>query len=420
MNIGSQKPNPKTTISNPKSNCKMTLSCLSHVKRGADGVRPDPIPFHVDSGAVIDRSGSMASVLPGAIAGVRGFAEDQRARNDDSHFEFVSFDDKVEIPYSGPTRLMTSTDVDACVASVFARDRTRLYDTAIEAIHRQDKRLTAWRASLPRMVRARLQPKMVVILFVLTDGLDNVSLANKAAFARALENHKRKWGGWSGKNVTAIFAAANQDAMAAGASYGFNADTCLQVDHDAVHTQAAFKCASASAARACSGAPVRMTRRERQTTTSGYYKNTTCPPGLNYGAPNDSDDDDSDCDSNMACMGGGGTPAVTPLRNHHYRPRRMPAWRGRGARACTPSAPAHNMLYQTSRLLPPPAPRAMAGTNYPQPALMHTAAGIPNAAAAAAAAAGAAIAAATLPVPPRCRARRLNTVTPANVKKSNS
>ena len=416
MNIGSQKPNPKTIISNPKSNCKMvwiTLSCLSHVKRGADGVRPDPIPFHVDSTAVIDRSGSMASVLPGAIAGVRGFAEDQQARNDDSHFEFVSFDDKVEIPYSGPTRLMTFLDVDACVASVYARDMTRLYDTAIEAIARQDKRLTAWQTSLPRAVRVRLQPKMVVILFVLTDGLDNKSLANKAAFARALENHKRKWGGWSGKNVTAIFAAANQDAMAAGASYGFNADTCMQVDHDPVHTQAAFKCASASAARACSGAPVRMTRRERQTTSSGCYKNTTCPPGLNYGAPNDSDDDDSDCDSNMACMGGGGTPAVTPLRNHQYRPRCPPARGGRVARAWTPSAPAQNVVHLTTRLMQ--SPRAMAGINYPQPALMHTAAGIPNAAAVAAA-----IAAATLPVPPRRRARRLNTVAPANVKKSNS
>ena len=250
------------------------LACHSAVKRGRDGRRPDPRPPHVDATAVIDRSGSMQPVLPGCMAGTRQWLEDQKARGGENFIEFVAFDDVVEIPYSGPAGAMTLRDVRNCVSAVYARKSTRLYDTAIEAIHRQDKRLAAWWASLPRIVRTRLQPNPILIVFVLTDGLDNVSVANKAAFARALEAHKRKWGGWSGKNVTAIFAAANQDAMAAGASYGFDQDTCMQVDHDPVHTQAAFKCASASVARACSGVPVRMTRRERQTTSAAVaYQN---------------------------------------------------------------------------------------------------------------------------------------------------
>ena len=284
----------------------MSLSCLKHVKRGQHG-RPDVPPAYVDAVAVLDRSGSMVALLPGATAGVRHFLDEQKARHDNSYVEVVTFDDKVEIPYSGKTNQMMGTDIDACIAALFARNMTRLYDTAIEAIHRQMKRLENWSKNLPRAVK-RLAPKPIAILFVLTDGLDNKSLADAAAFKRAVKCLEKTWG------ATCIFVAANQDAMRAGAAYGFNPDTVLQMDADAVHTQAAFKSATASAARACSGQIPTMTQLERSVTCSAYAvgsppaygRNVTAPPG--YPCYNSDSDDDSDAYSNMACGGGAHTP----------------------------------------------------------------------------------------------------------------
>ena len=131
------------------------LSCLAHVKRqqGATNRPPAP-PIHVDVVAVLDRSGSMAPLLPGATAGVRHFLTEQKNRRDGTYVECVTFDDIVEIPYSGAADLMLTADVEKCTHALTARGWTRLYDTAIEAIGRQTTRLEKWRAGLLPQIAA--------------------------------------------------------------------------------------------------------------------------------------------------------------------------------------------------------------------------------------------------------------------------
>ena len=282
----------------------MKLSCLSAVKRpiliiptidgSLVGGRPEPAAPYVDAAAVLDRSGSMLDLLPGARAGVKIWLEKQK-QTKNCYVEVVTFDTVVEKPYVGYASMMMRRDMDNCLSALKARGMTRLYDTAVETIHRQMKRLAAWRSGLPkaRMLTC-LDMKPVSVLFVLTDGQDNESaVADAAAFKRALALTKRDWG------TLTIFAAANQDAMAAGQAYGFNPQTILQMDASPAAVTSVFRSAVASQGRAVSGAPPRMTAMERLTSAPNHHQQSA-PPVLG-GAHNSLDDD-----------GGGAPPLVPP------------------------------------------------------------------------------------------------------------
>ena len=346
---------------------KFTLACLLHVKRSISaagyGSRPDAPPPYGDVVMVLDRSGSMAGMIAGSQAGVRHFMTAQKdAKRTNTWIEVTTFDTLAEIAYEGWTSLMMPGDIEKTVLALQPRDLTRLYDTAVEALNRQDRRLTKWWNGLSRKAKL-LKPKPVVVVFVLTDGMDNQSrLANAAALKRALAKCKKKW------NATDIFAAANQDAFVAGELYGFSQAQTMQMDANPVRCQAAFKCASASAARAQSGLAPALTKRERQTTTQGAWRpplgraaraaNVTAPAGYGgYGS--DSDDDDSDCDSNMACMGGGGggplniPPGGAALlaRAHNHGPRAAAGINTFWGQA------AQNMAYPGGFAPPPRRPR---------------------------------------------------------------
>ena len=315
----------------------MKLSCLKAVKRGVDGKRPEPVAAYVDAAAVLDRSGSMAPLLPGAQTGVRIWLEQQK-KTVGGFVEVVTFDDIVEKPYSGWSSMMMSADIARILGALRARGLTRLYDTAVETIHRQMKRLEAWHAALPK-ARAFtcLDVKPVAVLFVLTDGQDNVSrVADQAAFKRALALTVAKW------NTVTIFAAANQDAMAAGRAYGFDPETILQMDAAPAAVTAVFRSATASQARACSGAPPRMTKMERLTSAPSYHHQCTAPAA--YGPYDSGSDDDDDDDSAAAAGGGRGcSAAVWPFPS----------------RAGAHLYPHQNVAFPSAALpfTPPPRPR---------------------------------------------------------------
>jgi hypothetical protein len=331
----------------------MKLSCLSAVKRpiliiptidgSLVGGRPEPAAPYVDAAAVLDRSGSMLDLLPGARAGVKIWLEKQK-QTKNCYVEVVTFDTVVEKPYVGYASMMMRRDMDNCLSALKARGMTRLYDTAVETIHRQMKRLAAWRSGLPkaRMLTC-LDMKPVSVLFVLTDGQDNESaVADAAAFKRALALTKRDWG------TLTIFAAANQDAMAAGQAYGFNPQTILQMDASPAAVTSVFRSAVASQGRAVSGAPPRMTAMERLTSAPNHHQQSA-PPVLG-GAHNSLDDDDDG--------GGGALPLVPPT------PPRRAAFNyilpNGGGRRGTPAGRAHFMSPMPVPTRPPLLRRSIA------------------------------------------------------------
>ena len=316
----------------------MKLSCLKSVKRGVDGKRPEPVAAYVDAAAVLDRSGSMAPLLPGAQAGVRIWLEQQK-KTVGGFVEVVTFDDIVEKPYCGWSSMMMSPDIARILGALRARGMTRLYDTAVETIHRQMKRLETWRAGLPK-ARAFtcLDVKPVAVLFVLTDGQDNVSrVADQAAFKRALALTMAKW------NTVTIFAAANQDAMAAGRAYGFDPETILQMDAAPAAVAAVFRSATASQARACSGAPPRMTPMERMTSAPSHHHQCTAPAAYGpYDSGSDDDDGAGAVGGGAAGGGSGCSAAVTPLPSRagaHFYPQQNVAFPSAAAAFMVPPRP---------------------------------------------------------------------------------
>lgn len=350
----------------------MKLSCLSAVKRfvfagvGSYGPRPEPEAPYVDAVAVLDRSGSMYALLPGAKAGVRIWLEKQKGTKN-AYVEVITFDDRVEKPYSGLSSMMMDGDMVRILAALEARGWTRLYDTAVEAIYRQMKRLKKWHARLPkaRMLRC-LDMSPVAVLFVLTDGEDNRStVADSAAFKRALSHTKREW------NTLTIFAAANQNAMEAGRAYGFNPQTILQMDAAPAAVTAVFRSATASQARAVSGVPPRMTPLERE---------SSCPSQYHHG-------------STAPAILGSGTPP-TVARPGPPPPRRRPrppfgghnaivgAPCGGGGRGCSAGGPAPHRAGLAALMAPPPPRFPRAGlAAFPPPAplpvpLQRTQAGV--------------------------------------------
>ena len=108
----------------------MKLSCLSAVKRpiliiptidgSLVGGRPEPVAPYVDAAAVLDRSGSMLDLLPGARAGVKIWLEKQK-QTKNCYVEVVTFDTVVEKPYVGYASMMMRRDMDNCLSALKAR-----------------------------------------------------------------------------------------------------------------------------------------------------------------------------------------------------------------------------------------------------------------------------------------------------------
>ena len=97
-------------------------------------------------------------------------------------------------------------------------------------------------------------------------------MADVAAFKRAVEKFKRDW------KAAMIFVDANMDAMSPGQQFGFAPETCLQMDHDAVHAEAAFRSATAAVYRGASGAPPAIPKFDRQKSGTAWSARAATAP----------------------------------------------------------------------------------------------------------------------------------------------
>lgn len=157
---------------------------------------------------VLDRSGSMESMRGDAIGGFNTFLKDQQAASGIATLTLVQFDDRYEKPYEfaplGAVEVLTEK-------TFVPRGSTALLDAVGQAIEETGTRL----ASLPEPERP------AKVLFVtLTDGMENAShrFTRQQIFEKI--THQRDVYGWD-----FVFLAANQDAIATGATMGFTAES---------------------------------------------------------------------------------------------------------------------------------------------------------------------------------------------------
>ena len=279
----------------------MVLSCYHAVKRTAESPsRPSPAAMYINAVFVGDRSGSMASMGDVPAEGAADFLEKHKEladKNPNSEIwvTLVTFDNESLTAYSGLARDISPDVIARAKNAMRPRSTTRLIDTALEEIDKQQAKIMSARrryhkiwarspehrdnvsARFSKEVR-RLEPTIASSFTLLTDGDDNESHYTSRDLNEAIKNHQDEY------ETVCLFAAANQDAMNSGDEYGFRRERSLQIGNDVEEARWAFNSCNAAAVRSATQQSSDYTPIEREASCS-----------LNFC---DSDDDD-----------GGGAPA---------------------------------------------------------------------------------------------------------------
>jgi len=176
---------------------------------------------------VLDRSGSMEQMRMDAIGGFNAFLKDQQAAPGTATLTLVQFDDRYESLYDvAPIGSVKPLDTTTFVP----RGSTALLDALGKAMDETGARL----AALPDTER----PEKVLFV-TLTDGMENASRTFTRAQIFDKITHQRDKYDWE-----FVFLAANQDAIEAGATMGFSADSSATYAGTGKGQQAAMQAVS--------------------------------------------------------------------------------------------------------------------------------------------------------------------------------
>jgi uncharacterized protein YegL len=176
---------------------------------------------------ISDRSGSMGSIADDAIGGFNTFLKEQQEVPGECKFTYCQFDNEYEVVHDGiPIRDMKPLDRSTFVP----RGSTALLDAIGRTINVVGERLAK---------TSEDQRPGKVIVVILTDGQENFSkeFSRDQIFEMITTQHDQfKW--------EFVFLAANQDAIAGGASLGISAAGSANYSPDAFGSRAIYKNAS--------------------------------------------------------------------------------------------------------------------------------------------------------------------------------
>ena len=156
---------------------------------------------------ILDRSGSMASMVTVAIGGFNAFVEEQKKLPGEAKMTLVLFDHEYNLMYNGKDLKEVEPLNDRTYAP---RGTTALLDAVGRTVDDVGKRLH----ETPENER----PSKVLVV-ILTDGLENASRDYKKARINEMITHQHDKYLWE-----FVFLAANQDAISEGTSLGINSN----------------------------------------------------------------------------------------------------------------------------------------------------------------------------------------------------
>lgn len=150
---------------------------------------------------ILDRSGSMRSIGKSTVEGFNTFLDEQQNSEGEAFLTLVQFDDRYEIDYkSTPIKEVAPLILNE---TFVPRGNTALFDAVGKTIE-------------------ELETDRDVILVIITDGHENSSQTYKREAIMKMIETKEKEDGWK-----VLFLAANQDAIAAGASIGVHSSKSM-------------------------------------------------------------------------------------------------------------------------------------------------------------------------------------------------
>lgn len=177
--------------------------------------------------SILDRSGSMASIVGDAIGGFNTFLAEQKNVPGEARMTLVLFDNLFECAYAGKP-IAEVEPLDS--ATYTPRGGTALMDAIGRTLNEQGARIK----------REGWADK--VIICILTDGEENSSREFDRGRIQAMVKHAESHG-WS-----FVFLAANQDAFQAANKYGISAAHTAQFSADSIGTQSAYRSMSSMTA----------------------------------------------------------------------------------------------------------------------------------------------------------------------------
>lgn len=153
---------------------------------------------------VLDRSGSMSSIMKDSIGGFNTFLKQQKELPDDATITVALFDDKYELLYDNVDikEVQDITDKDW-----FPRGTTALYDAIGKTINND--------RALIKKTKKKDRPNKVLVC-VVTDGYENASQEFN------IDNIKKLIKDCENDDWNFIYLAANQDAFDVGTGFGIS------------------------------------------------------------------------------------------------------------------------------------------------------------------------------------------------------
>lgn len=188
-----------------------------------------------DITVILDRSGSMSSVVADTIGGFNTFLKGQQDAPGEATITLRQFDDQHEVLYTLPVK--TAPPLTAITFQ--PRGSTALLDAIGMAIEQTGTRLKA----LPESERPER-----VIMAIITDGEENASRLFTRAKVFAMIGHQRAAYNW-----LFTFIGANQDAIGEAGSLNIPQYAALNYTSSSAGTNAAFHAATSNLTRARSG-----------------------------------------------------------------------------------------------------------------------------------------------------------------------
>ena len=152
---------------------------------------------------ILDRSGSMSSIMKDSIGGFNTFLQQQRDLPDEATITVALFDDKYELLYDN-VDIKKAKDLTS--KEWFPRGVTALYDAVCKTIN----------AEKANFAKLGVEAPAKVLVCVVTDGMENASRENTQDDTQKLikECEKNDW--------NFIYLAANQDAFDVGTGFGIS------------------------------------------------------------------------------------------------------------------------------------------------------------------------------------------------------
>ena len=169
---------------------------------------------------ILDRSGSMASLVSDTIGGYNSLIEKQKTEEGEAAVTTVLFDDQYDVVCEN----IDINKVEPMTNKVyFARGMTALLDAI-------GKTVNTVAARQQTAVASAVPAKTVVV--IMTDGMENASRIYSYDKVRRMIEHEKEKYHWE-----FLFLGANMDAIKVAGRFGIRASRAVNYENDGVGTQ---------------------------------------------------------------------------------------------------------------------------------------------------------------------------------------